>query len=74
MASGEARGLVPLPAGVRHRARKQHPVAENDPGVGRCSRISTGYSWEGNQRPTEVKRENVSPAGLKTAITREELL
>lgn len=46
----EAGGLVALPAGVRHGAGKQHAVAEDDLGVGRRSRVSTGYSWRDNQR------------------------
>jgi len=57
MASGEARGLVALPAGIRHRVGEQHPVAEDDLGVGWRSRVSTGYSWEGKQRPNTLKRE-----------------
>lgn len=71
MASGEARGLVALPAGIRHRVGKQHPVAEDDLGVGWRSRISTGYSWEGNQRPKNLKRELKNVRSKKTAARRD---
>ena len=55
MACGEARGLVAFPAGIRDGAGEEHPVTEDDLGVGWGPRVTTGHSLGGMKEREEKK-------------------